>query len=463
MNTGKGIVLKLISAVLFAVMSALIRYLGARYPIGEVVFFRSAFAIVPVVLVYAWRGELMAAVRTESPLGQASRGALSIVGMFCNFGALARLPLIEANAISFTSPLISVALAALVLKERVRIYRWSAVTIGFLGVLVVLAPHLSGDELTIAMASATSVAGVIYAVAGSVTNAGTMIQTRHLTKSETTSSIVFYFSLICALAGLVTWPFGWITPTSHELVALMCIGFLGGTGHIFLTESYRYASASMVAPFDYTSMIWALVLGYAMFGEMPTVMIVVGSAIIAGAGLFVIWREHQLALARRRAVEGATTSPKRLEGDDGARVGDPGNGLHLLGDEMADIGRGIDVEFHQQIEVAGGRIDFRGDLGVRELIGDLVGLAELTFDLHEKGDHARLRTAKIAYISVPAIAGQDGRGRPEVCMHRSSLPISPPTCWRGSRAARRGCIALPIPWRRTTRRTCCWPPARCRR
>jgi drug/metabolite transporter (DMT)-like permease len=305
MNTGKGILLKLVSAVLFAVMSALIRYLGARYPIGEVVFYRSAFAIVPVVLVYAWRGELAAVVRTERPLGQAGRGALSIVGMFCNFGALARLPLIEANAISFTSPLISVALAALILKERVRIYRWSAVVIGFLGVLVVLAPHLSGDELTIAMASATSVAGVIYALAGSVTNAGTMIQTRHLTQSETTSSIVFYFSLICALSGLVTLPFGWITPNGTEFIVLITIGFLGGMGHILLTESYRHASASIVAPFDYTSMIWALVLGYAMFGEKPTVMIVLGSAIIAAAGLFVIWREHQLASARRRETEAA--------------------------------------------------------------------------------------------------------------------------------------------------------------
>src|SRR5271169_1187755 len=148
-------------------MSALIRYLGASFPIGEVVFFRSAFAIIPVVIVDAWRGELAATVRTERPFGQVSRGALSIVGMFCNFGALARLPLIEANAISFTSPLISVALASLILKERVRIYRWSAVIVGFLGVLVVLAPHLSGDELTIAMASATSLAGVMYAIAGS--------------------------------------------------------------------------------------------------------------------------------------------------------------------------------------------------------------------------------------------------------------------------------------------------------
>jgi drug/metabolite transporter (DMT)-like permease len=305
MNTGKGILLKLISAVLFALMSALIRYLGARYPIGQVVFYRSAFAIVPVLLVYAWRGELASVVRTERPLGQAGRGALSIVGMFCNFGALARLPLVESNAISFTSPLFSVALAALILKERVRIYRWSAVIVGFIGVLVVLAPHLSGDELTFAMASATTLTGIAYAITGSFTNAGTMIQTRRLTRSETTSSIVFYFSLYCALAGLVTWPFGWLRPTGGEFAVLIGIGVLGGMAHIFLTESYRYASASVVAPFDYTSMIWALVLGYIMFGETPTLMIVAGSAIIAGAGLFVIWREHQLALARRKSAQEA--------------------------------------------------------------------------------------------------------------------------------------------------------------
>src|SRR5262249_3675595 len=157
-------------------------------PIGEVVFYRSAFALVPILALYAWRGELAATVRTERPFGQASRGALSIVGMFANFGALARLPLIEANAISFTSPLIGVAFAALFLKERVRIYRWSAVTIGFLGVLVVLAPHFSGEEIAVIMASSASVAGVIYALLGSITNAGTMIQTRKLTQSETTSS-----------------------------------------------------------------------------------------------------------------------------------------------------------------------------------------------------------------------------------------------------------------------------------
>ena len=406
MNTGKGIVLKLISAVLFAVMSALIRYLGARYPVGEVVFYRSAFAILPVMAVYAWRGELAAVVRTERPFGQAGRGALSIVGMFCNFGALARLPLVESNAISFTSPLFSVALAALILKERVRVYRWSAVIIGFIGVLVVLSPHLSGDELTIAMASATTVTGVIYAIAGSATNAGTVIQTRRLTQSESTSSIVFYFSLSCALAGLATWPFGWLSPTGTEFAVLISIGLLGGTAHIFLTESHRYASASVVAPFDYTSMIWALVLGYAMFGETPTAMIVVGSAIIAAAGLFVIWREHQLTLMRKPPP---LRGSERLEGDDGPRIGDTGDGLYLLGDEMADIGRLIDVEFHQKVEIPRGRIDFRSDLGVRQLIGDLVGLAELAFDLHEKGDHARLRNVAMT-IPYSSFRGRAERG-----------------------------------------------------
>jgi drug/metabolite transporter (DMT)-like permease len=313
MNPARGIAFKLISAALFAVMQALVRYLGSRYPIGQVVFYRSVFAIIPVVLVYAWRGELAAVVRTERPLGQAGRGVLSIAGMFSNFGAVARLPLVESNAIAFSSPLFTVALAALILSERVRVYRWSAVVVGFVGVLVVLSPHLSGDELTAAIGGATGLIGVVYAICGSLTNAGTAIQTRRLTQSESTSSIVFYFSLSCALAGLATLPFGWVTPSRGEIAALISIGILGGTGHIFLTESYRFASASLVAPFDYTAMIWALVLGYAMFGETPTSEIVLGSAIIAAAGLFVIWRERQLATTRRRdglatAAAGAATT-----------------------------------------------------------------------------------------------------------------------------------------------------------
>ena len=121
-------------------------------------------------------------------------------------------------------------LAALILNERVRIYRWSAVIIGFVGVLVVLSPHLSGDELKAAIGGAASLMGVSYAICGSLTNAGTAIQTRRLAQSESTSSIVFYFSLSCTLAGLATLPFGWVTPSGSELIVLISIGVLGGTG-----------------------------------------------------------------------------------------------------------------------------------------------------------------------------------------------------------------------------------------
>ena len=127
MNLFKAIGFKLISALLFAALSALVRQLGDVTPVGQLVFFRSACAIPPVLLIYALRGELMEAVRTNRVFGQLGRGALSVGGMYTNFSALQRLPLADATAISFASPLITVALAAIILKEKVRIYRWTAV------------------------------------------------------------------------------------------------------------------------------------------------------------------------------------------------------------------------------------------------------------------------------------------------------------------------------------------------
>ena len=247
MHPLKAIGLKLISALLFAAMWALVRQLGDVAPVGQMVFFRSAFAIVPVVVIYAFRGELASAVRTSRPLGQLGR---SVCGMFSNFSALTRLPLADATAISFASPLITVALAAIALKERVRIYRWSAVIVGFVGVIVMLIPHFDLSHCGAAGVACTAAVGSLLALAS-----GTVIQTRRLTQSETTSSIVFYFSLICAIAGAQTLPFAWHSPTLRELTALVALGFLGGLAHIFLTESYWYAAASVVAPFDYSLML----------------------------------------------------------------------------------------------------------------------------------------------------------------------------------------------------------------
>lgn len=300
---------KLVSALLFAAMSALIRQLSDVTPVGQLVFFRSAFAIPPVLLIYALRGEFMSAIRTNRVFGQLGRGALSVFGMFTNFSALARLPLAEATAINFASPLITVALAALILKERVRLFRWSAVAVGFFGVIIMLIPNLSFEHYAAAGAGSIAVAGSIFAVVSAVCNAGTVIQTRRLAQSEPTASIVFYFSLITTLAGAVTLPFAWHNPTGVELTKLIATGIFGGLAHIFLTESYRHATASVIAPFDYSSMLWALLLGYWLFGELPSTLVYVGAAIVAGAGMAVIFRERWLGLKRVPEAEG----PRRPE------------------------------------------------------------------------------------------------------------------------------------------------------
>lgn len=307
-NILKAVLLKLASAMLFAVMSALVRYVSDVTPLGQVVFFRSAFAIIPVVVIYAWRRELMSAVRTSRPFGHLGRGMISVSGMFFNFAALARLPIVDVTTITFAGPLITVALAAIFLKERVRVYRWSAVAVGFVGVIVMLWPHLDLARYTNAAGSAATL-GALFALASAFTNAGSVVQTRRLTDTETTSSIVFYFSLFCTIGGLLTLPFGWIVPSTPQLAALIALGVIGGLSHILLTESYRHAPASLVAPLDYTALLWAFILGYWFFDELPTATVYVGSAIVAGSGLFVIWRERQLGLerARARAASGPPT------------------------------------------------------------------------------------------------------------------------------------------------------------
>jgi drug/metabolite transporter (DMT)-like permease len=303
MNLPKAFLLKGTSALLFAMLSACVRFLGeSGVPLGQVVFCRAFFAILPVLLMAAWHQKLAQAFYTKRPLGHLTRGLISIAGMFLNFAALARLPLVDATAISFAAPLITVALAWLILGETVRIYRWTAVTVGFVGIVVMLWPYLNFSQYG-AGGSATTAAtvGAACGMIAAFTNAGSVIQTRRLADTETTSAIVFYFSMYCALAGLATLPFGWLWPTPFQLLILVGSGVIGGLAHLFLTASYHHAPASLVAPLDYTTMIWAYVLGFALFGELPTVTVYIGSVVVAGSGLFVVWRERQL---RRRRVMG---------------------------------------------------------------------------------------------------------------------------------------------------------------
>ncbi|WP_041782176.1 DMT family transporter [Ancylobacter novellus] len=296
MNALKGIALQIGATFLFTIMQALVRIVSERIPTGEVVFSRSFFALFPLLAMLAWRNEISAAVRTAHPFGHILRGTIGVTSMSLGFSALALIPLADATAISFTAPLLTVVLAALVLREHVQTYRWAAVSVGLCGVVLMLWPHMSGEFDT-----TDHVLGAVLALFAAGFTAGAMIQVRRLTETETTPAIVFYFQALGAVAGLATAGWGWVIPGFWDAVLLLTIGLLGGVGQILLTESYRYAPASVVAPFAYSAMLWSLLLGFVLFAEVPPVLVVVGAGVVIGAGMYVIWRERRPG-ARREDI-----------------------------------------------------------------------------------------------------------------------------------------------------------------
>lgn len=302
-----GVSLKVVSALVFTVMSAGIKWVGSDYPTGQIVFFRSAFALVPLAVWLGFRGDLVRSVRTSNLRSHVVRGLTGSCAMFAGFVALSYLPLSDAVVIGYASPLITVALAALLLGETVRVYRWSAVLVGFLGVLIILAPHLSFGALA-SNATASGI-GAAFGLLGACCGAAATIQIRRLTTTESTGAIVLYFTLLTTALGGATVLLGWKMPGATDLAILVGIGILGGIGQILMTQSYRFADASLIAPFDYTTIIWAVLIGWILFGQLPTGTVLIGGAVVASAGLFVIWREHRLGLRRTKDVEAGSQRP----------------------------------------------------------------------------------------------------------------------------------------------------------
>ncbi|MBX9711895.1 MAG: DMT family transporter [Xanthobacteraceae bacterium] len=297
MNVLKAVSLKIASTLMFTLMGAQVRYLEGMFPVGQVAFFRSLFALIPIVLVFGTRGQLRGVFRTMHPSAHLVRGMFSVIGTFCTFGALARIPIADFTAIAFLAPLITVVVAALVLKEHVHAYRWSAVVAGFVGVILMLTPYFRSHT---ALTSATAI-GLGFALTNAFTSAGATIQIRRITATETTATILMFMTGIVMFTSLFTLPFGWVMPTSWlQWTMLIGIGIAGGLGQMLFTDSYRYAPASFLAPFDYTSMLWAFIAGYWIFGEVPTPYVMIGAMIVAAAGIFVILRERQLGLKRLR-------------------------------------------------------------------------------------------------------------------------------------------------------------------
>jgi drug/metabolite transporter (DMT)-like permease len=294
-----GIALKVASVCVFVVMAACVK-LAPDAGTGQIVFYRSFFAIFPIVTYLSVTRRLRGAFHTNNFRGHLERGLLGVSAMGAGFFALTRLPLPDAIALGYAMPLLVVLFSALFLHETVRLYRWSAVVIGLVGVLVISWPKLtvlnSQQGLTAGEAQ-----GVLAALVAASIAACVMLLVRKLVQHERTATIVLYFSMISAVAGALTLPLGWPSLGWSQAAWLVLAGFTGGLGQILLTESYRYADPQVVAPFEYVSIIFGTIIGFTVFGDIPTQHTAIGSLIVIGAGIFIIWREHRLGLNRRGA------------------------------------------------------------------------------------------------------------------------------------------------------------------
>lgn len=309
MNPGRGIALKIASTFVFTLMSVCVKLVADRVPAGEIVFARSFFALIPVCGMLLWQGQLLRSLKTDKPWMHASRGAVGISSMAFGFLALGYLPLPEAMMIGYAAPLMVVALSALILAEVVRVYRWTATLIGFVGIAVILWPRLTFFTGSAAGMESAALIGAAFALCGAFSSAFAAIFIRSMTRTESTGSIVIYFALSGTLISLVSIAFGWIVPEPTDALLLIAIGLLGGTGQILMTSAYRDADAATIASFEYVSMLWGVAFSYLVFGEVPSASVIAGGAIVIAAGIFIIFRERKLGLERRRERKAGRITP----------------------------------------------------------------------------------------------------------------------------------------------------------
>jgi len=281
-----GIGFMLMAVFLFALNSAAGKWLVARYPVGEFMLIRSSFTLL-FLAPFIWRAGRAAFANVPRPRLQVLRVVLSAVEVAMFFWAVSYLPLADTTTFYLAGPIYVTALSVLLLRERVGWRRWSAVLIGFAGVVIALRPSSSSFTLP-----------ALIALAGSVTYAGVLITTRALRATNDIMLMTTYF--IGAVAfGLVTLPFGWVTPTASDLLFLAAIGVSNIVAQFSVIRALKLASASVVVPYQYTLIVWSVVFGWLIFAELPDGSTVAGAAIIVAAGLYIFWREQ----ARAREAE----------------------------------------------------------------------------------------------------------------------------------------------------------------
>lgn len=290
-----GIALTTGGVFLLTIMNAMVKA-AEDVPVGQTIFFRAGFSL-PLIALWLWsRGDLPSGLKVNSVRSHVVRAVAGSGAMALGFAGLRYLPLPEVTALRFITPILIVIFAAILLKERVRLLRISAVAVGLVGVFIIMWPRLTltGGE--------REFIGTMMILSSALLASLAQIFVKAMAAKESTAAIVFYFSGTATLLALATIPWGWVWPTPLEWALLIGSGLLGGLGQICVTSSYRFGDASLLAPFTYSAMIWSLLLGFFVFGELPTGQMLGGAALVICAGIFIVWREHQLG--RDRAARG---------------------------------------------------------------------------------------------------------------------------------------------------------------
>jgi drug/metabolite transporter (DMT)-like permease len=285
-----GIIQKVLSVLLVVAMLAMIKAAG-DIPLGQVMFFRSVFATVPIVFYLASKRRLAGAMQTAHPLSHIARGIVSLGAMGFTFYALHNLPLPETITLQYTQPLMVVIFSALFLGEPVRMVRWTAVIVGLCGVLIITWPSLSVLSASSSGVSLAQAQGVVSAILAACCSAWVVLLIRKLVDTERSTTIMLWFGATASILLLFTVPFGWVKLSTGQTLLLLASGISGGLGQLLIAESVRHAPVSTIAPFEYTSIIFGTLLGYLFFGEVPGLNIFVGGSIVIAAGLLIIWRE----------------------------------------------------------------------------------------------------------------------------------------------------------------------------
>ncbi len=295
MNARIGISLKILSALCATLMLACVKGLSGTIPTGEVIFFRSFVALIPLLIWLKFQGDILVSLKTRNIFGHLIRGFSGTGGMYFNYMALVYISLADATAISYAAPLFTVIMAAILLKENVRFSRWLAVVVGFSGIMIMLSANLTASGSFFAQEGVQHGAGLgaLFALIAALCSATSNVQIRFLNGIEKPGAIVFYFSLMTMFIGLATALFGWVMPTPQQLLLLVGCGFFGGMAQILVTLSLRYTDASLLAPFDYTTLVWSMVIGYLFLNSLPGPATLMGASIVALAGIFTIWSDKR--------------------------------------------------------------------------------------------------------------------------------------------------------------------------